>query len=76
LSYNTHATSYGYKHTVERWIDNRGGPHLYVANGSFIAAALGLGFKPKLTDWSSPNAYFQFSQRTVNAIRNPPPDQV
>jgi hypothetical protein len=38
-------TSYGFKHQVEHWIEARGGPHLYIGNGSFIAAAVGLGFK-------------------------------
>ncbi|KYF96113.1 hypothetical protein BE20_04475 [Sorangium cellulosum] len=67
-SYNVRHTSYGYKHSVERWFDERGGPHLYVANGSFIAAALGLGFEAKLDHPRSPNVHFKFSERTVKAL--------
>jgi hypothetical protein len=66
-SYNLRHTSYGYKHSVERWFDERGGPHLYVANGSFIAAALSLGFEAKLDHPGSPNVHFTFSERTVRA---------
>ncbi|MDC3956273.1 hypothetical protein KEG38_20600 [Polyangium jinanense] len=66
-SYNVRHTSYGYKHSVERWFDERGGPHLYVANGSFIAAALGLGFEAKLNNAGPPNVHFKFSERTVKA---------
>lgn len=64
-TFNTHSTSYGYKHSVERWFRGRPGPYVYVANGSFIAAALGLGFPLKPSSPSSPNAYFQFSQRGI-----------
>lgn len=66
-SYNVRHTSYGYKHFVEQWFDERGGPHLYVANGSFIAAALGLGLEAKLNHLGSPNVHFKFSERTVKA---------
>ncbi|MFZ5896875.1 MAG: hypothetical protein ACOY0T_37810 [Myxococcota bacterium] len=65
--YNMKNTSYGYKHVVERWVDRRGGPHMYVSNGSFIAAAAGLGFEPKEVP-GSPNVYFQFS---VETVKNP-----
>ncbi len=64
LTYNPRHSSYGYKHRVERWVDSQGGPHLYVANGSFIAAALGLGLAMKR---DGPNAYFKLSERTVKA---------
>jgi hypothetical protein len=64
-TFNTHSTSYSYKHSVERWFSGRPGPYVYVANGSFIAAALGLGFPLKPSGPSSPNAYFQFSRRSV-----------
>ena len=64
-SFNKSWTSYSYKHFVERWMDRRGGPHLYVANGSFIAAALGLGFDLHQTGSGSPNCYFRFSKLTV-----------
>lgn len=63
-SFNNEHTSYGYKHAVEAWISLRGGPHLYVANGAFIAAALGLGLDVKTTIGSA-NAIFKFSKRTV-----------
>jgi len=64
-TFNTHSTSYGYKHMVERWFRDKGGPHVYVANGSFIAAALGLGYSIKRSGPSSPNAFFQFSRRGI-----------
>jgi len=64
-TFNTHTTSYGYKHAVERWFKDRPGPYVYVANGSFIAAALGLGYPLKQADPTSPNVYFQFSRRSV-----------
>jgi len=67
-SFNMRRTSYSYKHAVERWFKHRGGPHLYVSNGSFIAAALGLGFDAKPSEAFSPNVHFQFSQRTVKAV--------
>jgi hypothetical protein len=67
-SYNTRHTSYGYKHLVERWIDGRGGPHLYIANGSFIAAALGLGYEGRPDEFGSPNLHFKFSERTVRKL--------
>jgi len=63
-SFNLKHTSYGYKHLVERWFQG-GGPYQYVSNGSFIAAALGLGFDGKPDSPVSPNLHFQFSQRTV-----------
>lgn len=37
--------SYGYKHRVEKWIENNFGKHCYISNGSFIAAALIMDFK-------------------------------
>lgn len=67
-TFNTHSTSYSYKHSVERWFRGRPGPYVYVANGSFIAAALGLGFPLKPSSPSSPNAYFQFSRRGVRTL--------
>lgn len=67
-TFNTSRTSYGYKHAVERWFRLRGGPHLYASNGSFIAAAIGLGFAARLADPFSPNVHFQFSKRALKAI--------
>lgn len=66
-SLNRRHSSYGYKHKVERWIRGRGG-HLYVANGSFIAAAIGMGFKFQLSHPGSPNCFFNFSERSVKAL--------
>jgi hypothetical protein len=68
-TFNTHSTSYGYKHMVERWFRGKVGPYVYVANGSFIAAALGLGYPLKPSDSNSPNAYFQFSRRGIRNIQ-------
>ncbi len=39
------ATSYYFKHRVERWLKDRGIENNHVPNGAFIAAALYLGFK-------------------------------
>lgn len=71
-SLNRRQTSYSYKHSVEHWCQSRIGtgesvPH-YVANGSFIAAAVGLGFKFAQI---GPNAFFNFSERALN--RDLPP---
>lgn len=66
-SFNLSHHSYGYKHTVERWVEDHGGPHLYIANGSFIAAAVGMGFDARQTAPGSPNACFRFSRKTVKA---------
>jgi hypothetical protein len=66
-SFNTASSSYGYKHDVERWIEKRGGPHLHVANGSFIAAAVGLGLEWKAADRL--NLYFKFSKRSPKESR-------
>jgi hypothetical protein len=68
VAFNRTSTSYGYKHQVEHWIDARGGPHLYIGNGSFIAAAVGLGFEYRAAAPTSPNAFFQFSRRTLRAM--------
>ena len=59
-SFNTRHTSYGFKHAVERC-----NPRAYVANGAFIAAALGLGLDYKQDGYGSPNCYFKFAQRTI-----------
>ena len=65
-SINRHHSSYGYKHTIERWCRGRNGageivPN-YVANGSFLAAAVGLRLKFKQ---DGPNAYFNISERSL-----------
>lgn len=64
-TFNRSRSSYGYKHNVEYWIDRRGGPHCYVSNGSFIAAAVGLGYETRATQDTVHNVYFQFSKRTT-----------
>lgn len=66
--YNTRHNSYGYKHAVERWWRDRGAPdgNPYVANGAFIAAAIGLGWEAKV---DGPNARFKFSERTYRLDR-------
>ena len=60
----TGSTSYGFKHAVEYWFDARSDEHLYVANGAFIAAALGLEMDYRVADWGSPNVVFKFSKAT------------
>jgi hypothetical protein len=44
-SINYKKNSYGYKHRVEKWIKEKYDKHVYISNGSFIIAALILGFK-------------------------------
>lgn len=73
-SFNRSHNSYGYKHRVERWFRERGEP-TYVSNGSFIAAALGLGYEGKLEHPSSPNVCFRFSERTVQLLAQPLPNK-
>lgn len=48
-------TSYGYKHTVERWING------YVTNSAFIAAAAGLDIAQTPCDHLSPNTFLGIS---------------
>lgn len=67
IRFNTKHDSYGYKHHVERWFDARGGPHLYVSNGSFIAAAIGLGWETRPGYPGSPNVQLRFAERGVKA---------
>lgn len=54
-------SSYGRKHDVEKWFEARGGPHMYVSNGSFIAAALGLGIAAKQRPGDGPNMVFKLA---------------
>jgi len=61
---NVHHSSYGYKHAVESWFSQRGEP-VSVANGSFIAAAIGLGVPYAIRN-NSPNVEFGFSKRPLN----------
>lgn len=65
-SINQRRSSYAYKHLVENWFANRGNS-LYVSNGCFIAAAIGLGFKhdgPR----ESPNVRFNFSEKAMKDV--------
>lgn len=60
-------SSYGLKHEVERFC--RSFPDVrqsdqYVANGSFICAALHLGFNFQPVEYGSPNLYFNMSSRS------------
>ncbi len=57
---NTRHSSYGLKHAVER-DSNSGGRREYVSNGSFICAAIDLGYKCVPCSWCSPNVYFAIS---------------
>ena len=61
----TRHNSYGHKHRVEEWIE-RQGQREYIANGSFIAAAVGLGFRYKIYP---PNVCFNFSEKSLKHLR-------
>ena len=62
-SINRKHTSYGYKHSVERWVDSYSDVHQYISNGAVIAAAVGLGFDVKRQNPGSPNAAINISER-------------
>ncbi|MGC3997485.1 MAG: hypothetical protein QM767_08310 [Anaeromyxobacter sp.] len=55
-------TSYGYKHDVEHWVEDRGS-HEYISNGAFIQAALELGIETRPCE---PPARDQRLLRTAN----------
>jgi hypothetical protein len=60
-------SSYGLKHEVEffcRSFQKTKESDSYVSNGSFICAALFLGFDVKPIDLGSPNVYFNMSSRS------------
>jgi len=59
------ASSYGYKHGVEGWLRRQGRP-AYIVNGSFIAAAVGLGYPFAI---QQPNVYFGFSAKRLKRAR-------
>ena len=67
-SLNKRHSSYGYKHLVQSWCQSRveRGEVVptYIANGSFIAAAVGMGFS---FEPEGPNAYFNISEKSVKA---------
>lgn len=62
---NLKCSSYTYKHDVEAWTE-RMGERQYVSNGSFIAAAVGLGFAFAV---DPPNVHFAFSAKSLKASR-------
>ena len=49
-------TSYGYKHTVERWAGR------YISNGAFITAAIELGYRWRRV-MNGPNAVFALKMK-------------
>ncbi|MCV6610651.1 MAG: hypothetical protein OIF55_07785 [Amphritea sp.] len=58
-------SSYGLKHNVENYIRAfQGTGNHYVANGSFICAALHMGFRTEAVGPASPNTSFNFSRRS------------
>ena len=59
-------TSYRLKHCVEEWFHERK-EYVYVANGSFIAAAIGLGLKHVVSP-GSPNVTFRFKRGAKGLI--------
>ena len=71
--YYRDSTSYGFKHVVEERFKVVG-EYLYVSNGSFIAAAVGLGFPLRREEWT-PNAFFQFSSASVRSLTYRVPDR-
>jgi hypothetical protein len=58
-------TSYGFKHGVMNWLRQQGRPS-YISNGSFIAAAVGLGYPCAV---QQPNVVFGLSLRDLKRVR-------
>jgi hypothetical protein len=58
---NPKAYSYWLKHDVERWVESTTGSHLYISEGTLIAAALTAGFtyRKGQNNWS---AYFNIGK--------------
>jgi hypothetical protein len=52
------ATSYGLKHTVERYCEH------YISNGAFITAALLEGYIVSVSHYTSPNVYIHGRYKT------------
>lgn len=65
---NRERGSHSFKHEVERWVDRTCKEHQYISNGALIAAALGLGFEFKQTEWGSPNVYLNLSKRQLRIV--------
>lgn len=62
---NPKRSSYGLKHSVEHYMKSiLNVANYYVANGSFICAALHAGFEMIQVRDSSPNAFFNISERS------------
>lgn len=59
---NRKRTSYGLKHVAEKHY-----PGGYVANGTFIAAALVAGY-PYVVDGSGPNVMFGMSEKAIKML--------
>jgi len=60
-------SSYGLKHAAQGFVRRlkTGGPdNGYVANGSFICAAIHMGFEYRRTDLNSPNVFFNMSSKS------------
>jgi hypothetical protein len=60
---NASISSYTLKHMVEAWAKKSGRDDYYVSNGSFIAAAIHMGFAYK-EDFDSPNVRFNISKKS------------
>lgn len=62
---NYRRTSYGLKHRAEHYMKNRPDvENYYVANGSFICAAVHMGFRFVPASVGSPNVCFNISERS------------
>ena len=68
--FNAQEHSFGYKSRVEVWFAERSGANIQVSNGSFIAAALGLGLDARRVGRGSPNVEFKFSASTLCTPRS------
>ncbi len=63
-TFNNFSTSYGLKHQVEHFLSYQDDiDNTYIANGSFICAAIHMGFKVK-ESYLSPNAIFNISSKS------------
>lgn len=62
---NPNHSSYGLKHIVERASKAKGASKTYVSNGTFIAAAIHMGFAYKHIPGSL-NAMFGISEKSIN----------
>ncbi|MDD3668772.1 MAG: hypothetical protein PHX68_00520 [Alphaproteobacteria bacterium] len=65
---NRRHTSYRYKHMMEQIFNITEPTHIYVSNGCFIIATILAGFAFQKCGKSSPNCYFNMSEKSWNAI--------